>query len=175
QRLPLCSTSSHGPFTRAKSERNTLFSWMPRERRGIRNETRRLHVKSYFVRQRAAVIAGAGVLALLAACEDKRMSQLDTGITRDSAVTVLAQKIKGSGSDSEPNVYTKERYLIAGKTYEVLYFTPNNEKIGKSKDTLAWGKLTPLVFVENKLVAKGWPGWDSIATAHKIAVKKHQP
>ena len=57
-------------------------------------------MKSYFVRQKAAVIAGAGVLALLAACEDKRVSQLDTGITRDSAVTVLAQKIKGSGSDS---------------------------------------------------------------------------
>ena len=64
-------------------------------------------MKSYFVRQRAAVIAGTGVLAFLAACEDKRMSQLDTGITRDSAVTVLAQKIKGSGSDSEPNVYTR--------------------------------------------------------------------
>ena len=128
-------------------------------------------MKSYFVRQRAGVIAGAGVLAILAACEDKRMSQLDTGITRDSAVTVLAQKIKGSGSDAEPNVYTKERYLIEGKTYEVLYFTPNNEKVGK--DTVAWTKLTPLVFVENKLLAKGWPAWDSIATANHIELKKH--
>ena len=143
---------------------------MPANVAGSENETRRLHVKSYFVRQRAAVIAGTGVLAFLAACEDKRMSQLDTGITRDSAVTVLAQKIKGSGSDAEPNVYTKERYLIEGKTYEVLYFTPNNEKVGK--DTVPWKMLTPLVFVENKLMAKGWPAWDSIATANHIEVKK---
>ena len=129
-------------------------------------------MKAYFVRRRVVATAGAGILAFLSACEDKRMSQLDTGITRDSAVTVLAQKIKGSGSDPEPNVYTKERYLISGKTYEVLYFTPNNEKLGQSKDTVAWAKLTPLVFVENKLVAKGWPVWDSIATANKIPVKK---
>jgi len=143
---------------------------MPANVAGSENETRRLHVKSYFVRQRAAVIAGTGALVFLAACEDKRMSQLDTGITRDSAVTVLAQKIKGAGSDSEPNVYTKERYLIEGKTYEVLYFTPNNEKVGK--DTVPWKTLTPLVFVENKLMAKGWPAWDSIATANHIELKK---
>jgi hypothetical protein len=127
-------------------------------------------VKFYFVRQKAALIAAAGAVALLAACEDKRMSQLDTGITRDSAVTVLAQKIKGAGSDAEPNVYTKERYLIDGKTYEVLYFTPNNEKAGK--DSVAWKNLTPLVFLDNKLVVKGWPGWDSIATANHIELKK---
>jgi hypothetical protein len=132
-------------------------------------------VKSYFVRKRAAVTAGAGILAFLAACEDKRVSQLDTGITRDSAITVLAQKIKGSGSDAEPNVYTKERYLIGGQTYEVLYFTPNNEKLGAKKDTLPWKTLTPLVFVENKLIAKGWPAWDSVATANKIPVKKRAP
>jgi len=148
---------------------------MPANAAGSETKPGDVHVKSYFVRQRVGVVVGAGLVGLLVACDDKRISQLDTGITRDSAVTVLAQKINGSGSDAEPNVYTKERYLVDGKTFEVLYFTPNNEKIGKSKDTLAWGKLTPLVFVENKLVAKGWPGWDSIATAHKIPVKKHQP
>lgn len=132
-------------------------------------------MNSYLVRQKAALIAAAGAVALLTACDDKRLSRMDTGITRDSAITVLAQKVNGSGRDAEPNVYTKERYLIDGKTYEVLYFTPNNEKIGRTKDTLPWAKLTPLVFVDNKLVAKDWRGWDSISTAHKIAVKKHQP
>jgi hypothetical protein len=131
-------------------------------------------VKSLFVRQKVAVIGAVGVLTLLVACEDKRISQLDTGITRDSAVSVLAQSIKGAGSDSFPNVYTKERYLIQGKTYEVLYFTPNNEKAKTGpKDTIPWKTLTPLVFVDNRLVAKGWPGWDSISTANKIPVKKH--
>jgi len=128
-------------------------------------------MKSSFVRPKVAMLGAASALILLAACEDKRLSKLDTGITRDSAVTVLAQKVNGSGSDAEPNVYTKERYLIAGKTYEVLYFTPDNKKAG-GKDTVAWKSLTPLVFVENKLISKGWPGWDSIATANKIPVKK---
>ena len=148
---------------------------MPANAAGSETKPGDIHVKSYVVRQRAGLVAGAGLLGLLVACDDKRMSQLDTGITRDSAVTVLAQKIKGSGSDAEPNVYTKERYLIEGKTYEVLYFTPNNEKLGTGKDTLPWKTLTPLVFVENKLVAKGWPAWDSIATANHIAVKKRAP
>jgi hypothetical protein len=148
---------------------------MPANAAGSETKPGDVHVKSYFVRQRAGFVAGAGLLGLLAACDDKRMSQLDTGITRDSAVTVLAQKIKGAGSDAEPNVYTKERYLIEGKTYEILYFTPNNEKLGTGKDTLPWKTLTPLVFVENKLLAKGWPAWDSIATANHIALKKRAP
>ena len=135
--------------------------------------TQEENVKSLFVRRKVAVIGAAGVLTLLVACEDKRVSQLDTGITRDSAVSVLAQHIKGAGSDSFPNVYTKERFLIEGKTYEVLYFTPNNEKAKTGpKDTIPWKTLTPLVFVENKLVAKGWPAWDSIATTKHIALKK---
>jgi hypothetical protein len=136
---------------------------------------RRQLVKSLFVRRRAAFIGAGGLLTLLAACEDKRISQLDTGITRDSAVSVLAQKIKGSGSDSFPNVYTKERFLIQGKTYEVLYYTPDNAKAKTGpKDTIPWKTLTPLVFVENRLVAKGWPAWDSMATANNIPAKKRQ-
>ena len=29
-------------------------------------------------------------------------------------------------------------------------------------------KLTPLVFVDTQLVAKGWPGWDSVSKANNI-------
>ena len=126
-------------------------------------------MKSYFVRRRALVLVGGGAVALLSACEDKRVSQLDTGITRDSAVTVLAQEIKGGGSDSLPNVYTREQFLINGKMHEVLYFSPGNEKA--TKDTVPYKKLTPIVFVNNKLVAKGWSAWDSISKANNIPVK----
>ena len=52
----------------------------------------------------------------------------------------------------------------------MLYFTPNNEKVGK--DTVAWKTLTPLVFVENKLVAKGWPAWDSIGDGEPDRAEK---
>ena len=136
-------------------------------------------MKPFLVRSGALAVPLAGALGLLVACEDKRVSQLDTGITRDSAVTVLAQKITGGGSDSFPNVYTREQYLIAGKMHEVLFYSPTNKKLDTdankaktTKDTLAWKALTPLVFVENKLVAKGWPAWDSISTANHIPLKK---
>ena len=118
------------------------------------------------VRRRTALLAAVTTSILLVACEDKRVKQLETGIMRDSAVSIMSHDLKGSGPDSFPNTYTRERYLIGGKTNEVLYFTPNNEKAGK--DSVPWKKLTPIVFVENRLVAKGWPGWDSIASANKI-------
>jgi hypothetical protein len=116
------------------------------------------------------LLAALGAMTSLVACEDKRVKDLNAGITRDSAMSVLAQEIRGGGSDSFPNVYTRERFLIAGKNYEVLYFAPNNEKQGK--DSVPWRKLTPLVFVDNKLVTKGWPAWDSISKANKILTKE---
>jgi hypothetical protein len=125
----------------------------------------------FSVRRRMTLLAAVTTSIVLVACEDKRVKQLETGITRDSAVSVMSHDLRGSGPDSFPNTYTRERYLIGGKTYEVLYFTPNNEKVGK--DSVPWRKLTPIVFVENRLVVKGWPGWDSIAAANNIPQHDH--
>jgi hypothetical protein len=116
-------------------------------------------------------LSALGALTLLAACEDKRVKAMDTGISRDSALSILTHESKTSGPDSLPNVYTREKFLVGGKNMEVMYFTPNNEKVG-GKDTIPMGKLTPLVFVEGKLIGKGWTKWDSIATANGIPVKK---
>jgi hypothetical protein len=130
-------------------------------------------MKSCVVRDRKLTVAAAcGLVSLLClgACEDKRVSQLDTGITRDSAVNVFTNEVKGGVHDSLPNVYIQERYLINAKNYDVLYFTPDNEKA--TKDSVPWRKLTPLVFVDNKLVAKKWSQWDSISKANKIPLKK---
>lgn len=124
----------------------------------------------FSVRRRMLTLAALGTTVAVIGCEDKRVSQLDTGITRDSAVTILNHDVKGGGRDSFPNVYKRDRYRINGKTYEVLFFTANNEKVGK--DSVPLKKLTPLVFVENKMVAKGWDAWDSISTANKIPVQK---
>ena len=127
----------------------------------------------FSVRRSSLVLAALGATTLLAACQDKRVKQLDTGITRDSAMTVIAQDLKpGAPPDSFPNVYKRERYLIGGKTYEVLFFTSHDEKEGR--DTVANKKLVPLVFVENKLVGKGWEYWDSLSTANHIPLEKHE-
>jgi len=107
----------------------------------------------------------------LGACEDKRVQAIDTGISRDSAISVISHDLPvNAKSDSLPNVYIRERYLMAGKNYEVLYFTPNNEKFGK--DTVPLKKLTPIVFADYKLIGRGWPFWDSVRTANKIPIEK---
>ena len=117
-----------------------------------------------------ALLAGA---VLATACEDKRVKALDTGISRDSALSVMGKGVSSTAPDSLPNVYLHERYLIAGKHYEVMYFTPSDTK-KKLQDTTAvdWKKLTPVVFLEGKLIGRGWTYWDSVATANKIPLKK---
>ena len=121
------------------------------------------------VTRRTLTLGLIGAAVLSTACEDKRIKELDTGITKDSALSVISVGLPpGSGPDSLPNVFTRERFLIAGKNYDVLYFTPNNEKAGK--DSVPIRKLTPLVFVENKLAGRGWEYWDSVRTANKIPI-----
>jgi hypothetical protein len=121
------------------------------------------------VRRTALTLAVMGAAIVTTACEDKRVKELHEGIPRDSAVTKLSEDAKG-GADPTPNVYTSARYLINGKNYEVLFFTPNNEK--KGRDSVPWSKLTPIVFVDNRMVGKGWQYWDSLSAANKIPLQK---
>ena len=124
-----------------------------------------------FVRKRGVLAAAVG-LAVLAACQDKRLKEIDTGMTRDSLLTVIG---KGApGVDSLPNVYIRERYLIDSKNYEVLFFSPTGQHqySGVQKDTIPWKDLTPIAMIDNKVVGKGYEYLDSLYTAHKIPVKK---
>jgi len=135
-------------------------------------------MKSYVVRRRNLMVASAVAGVTLAACEDARVKQLDTGITRDSAVSVISQGLKpGAPTDSFPNVYTREQFLTKGQNIEVLYFTPENEKIPvkqgvRISDTINFKRLTPLVFRDNRLIGRGWDFWDSVSKANNIPLKK---
>ena len=124
-----------------------------------------------FVRKRGVLAAAVG-LAVLAACQDKRVKEVDTGITRDSLLTVIG---KGApGIDSLPNVYIRERYLIDSKNYEILFFSPTGQHqySGVQKDTIPWKDLTPIAMIDNTVMGKGWDYLDSLYSAHKIPVKK---
>jgi hypothetical protein len=142
----------------------------------------------FSVRRRVLLASGIAAAALVGACEDKRVKELDTGISRDSALKVITQNAKpastapappGVTPDSIPNVYWRERFLIAGKNYEILYFTPDNTKMPlprngglMSADSIPYRKLTPIVFVDNRLIGRGWSFWDSVSTAIKVPLKK---
>lgn len=122
-----------------------------------------------------AMVAAAGAVALLSACEDKRVKAVDTGMTRDQVISQLSVDApKAGGSDSMPNVYWRETYLIGGKNYEVLYFSAEGKKAKRPpSDTASFEDLTPVVMIENTVVGKGWDYFDSLATANKIKPKKH--
>jgi len=146
---------------------------MSLEAREVDHTHGELEMNDYFVRRSgrasAIVLVALGASVALTACQDKRVKQLSTGITRDSAITVLAQQTKPGVRDSMPNVYTTERYLIGGKNYEVLFFAPDNQKAGK--DSVARKNLVPIVFVDNIMIGKGWDVYDSVAKANKIPNK----
>ena len=119
--------------------------------------------------RRSTLAAGAlAGLVLLSGCQDKRVKEMQTGITRDSVMSMTAQGTVGT--DSMPSIYKRQQYLIDGKTLEVLFFDPQNRKI--DKDTVPLAKLTPLVMWNGNLVGKGWAAWDSIAASHNIPITK---
>ena len=131
----------------------------------------RMRMNHVSVSRSAMTLVVMGAVLASTACEDSRVKELHTGIPRDSAISIIAHGVSPTAKpDSQFNVYTRSRYLIGGKNYEVLYFTENNEKAGK--DTVPLKKLTPLVFVDNRMVGKGWAQWDSISAANKIPLQK---
>ena len=124
-----------------------------------------------FVGKRALTLMALSGAALLAGCKDKRVEQVNAGITRDSLLTVIG---KGSpGVDSIPNVYRSDRYLIDGKTYEIFFFSGSGKHLfGPVKDTLPWKELTPIVMVDRRVMGKDWAYLDSLSNAHKIPLHK---
>jgi hypothetical protein len=123
------------------------------------------------VKRRAVTLVGLSLAVFATACKDKRVSQVNAGITRDSLLTVIG---KGApGVDSMPNVYRSERYLVDGKNYEIFYFSGTGEHLNAAtKDTLPWKELTPIAMVDRVVVGKDWPFLDSLAKANKIPLHK---
>ena len=119
------------------------------------------------------VLAAALSVVALGACKDKRIKAVQTGITRDSLLSVIG---KGApGVDSLPNVYRSERYLIDGKNYEVFYFSGEGKHLyGPQKDTIPFKDLTPIAMVDRVVVGKDWAFVDSLYAAHKIPLHPHE-
>ncbi|HYD53881.1 MAG TPA: hypothetical protein VEA99_14690 [Gemmatimonadaceae bacterium] len=129
-------------------------------------------MRSSFVRRSTQLLTAVAAVTALAACEDARVKAVDTGMTRDQAISMLGKDAEGAGPDSMPNVYKRSNYLVNGQEYEVLYFTKHNEK--QTRDTVPWEDLTPVVLQNNRVIGKGWAFWDSAGKSLRIEVPKHQ-
>lgn len=124
------------------------------------------------VGRRILMLTAVAGLSVLAACQDKRVKAVETGMSRDSLLTVIGKD--APGSDSLPNVYQRERYLIDGKNYEILFFSPTGEHLytGVQKDTIPWKDLTPIAMIDSRVMGKGYDYLDSLYSANKIPLKK---
>lgn len=127
---------------------------------------------SYFVRRSTRLGLVLASVALVAACEDARVKAVDTGMTRDQAISELAKESGGTGPDSMPNIYRRSEYLIEGKKYEILYFSEDNERAGR--DTVDLRELVPIFLIDNKVTGKGWDYVDSVGAALKIPLPAKQ-
>jgi hypothetical protein len=127
-------------------------------------------MKFWIVRRSSLGLGLVLASTLVVACEDKRVKELDTGIGRDSVLSILTSGGTKSATDTMPNIYKRSRYLMDGKEYEILYFTAKHFTPGK--DTIPLKETTPVVLVDNKLVGRGWAFWDSVSTAHKMPPQK---
>jgi hypothetical protein len=117
----------------------------------------------------AAVLVAATSAMLLAGCGDKRIDSLSSGISRDSALKVLAG---GATGDTLANVYKQETYLNDGRMINVLVY--NKDGIKQAADsTVPDSKLTPIVTVDGKVTGWGWAHYDSVAKANNIPLKPH--
>jgi hypothetical protein len=117
-----------------------------------------------------AVLLAVASAAALSACGDKRIDQLSAGITRDSALKVMAG---GASGDSLANVYKQEAYLYNSRMINVLLY--NKDGVKDSEDpAVPDSKLTPVVVVDGKVTGWGWAHYDSLAKENGIPVRDHK-
>jgi hypothetical protein len=115
-----------------------------------------------------SILAVFGAAAVAIACGDKTVRQVDSGISRDSAINLLTGGTPGTNSDTFKNVHRRSRYLLQGKEMEVLWFTATGAVPGK--DTLPFRELTPIVVFDGKVIGKGWDFWEKTAAENNIPV-----
>jgi hypothetical protein len=91
-----------------------------------------------------------------------RVSALQNGMTTDEVRALLGSDIIIGYEDIKPNArkaitiqnpYRNEEFSISGRTYKVLYYLT---QIQMADDIISENELTPLVFLNDKLLYKTW-------------------
>ncbi|MCC6318980.1 MAG: hypothetical protein IT361_14975 [Gemmatimonadaceae bacterium] len=119
-------------------------------------------------RSGSVVLAALGLLALTA-CQDKRLRELDVGISRDSAIRILADGSLGT-ADTIPNIYRHNRYFMQGREFDVYLFDAENRKAWTDPEVLD-KDLTPVVVVDGKVDGWGWGHMDDVTSKYGIRIR----
>ncbi|MGQ0649629.1 MAG: hypothetical protein ACT4P7_18910 [Gemmatimonadaceae bacterium] len=108
----------------------------------------------------AALIAATAAIACAGA--DRRVREVEVGMTRDSTLKVLG----GTSSDSMPYIYHSSRYFAAGGPLEVLYYDAEGRR--RFRDSVPGEELTPIVLQADTVSGVGWDHLDLVAAANNI-------
>jgi hypothetical protein len=120
------------------------------------------------VRRLSGCLAAAASTIAISACGDAKIENLSQGISRDSALTILAGD--AGGGDSLANVYKQETYLLNGRTTNVLFYHRGGIK-QEADSSVTPSSLTPVVISDGKVTGWGWTYYDSLAKANNIPVQ----
>ena len=96
------------------------------------------------------------VIASLAGCGDSRLDKLSIGITKDSA------------SHAMGDVPHRElSYLTGGKIWEIQLYSRGS---ADAKDSIRWRAMSPVIFINHRVVGWGWSWWKGEAAKQNIAM-----
>ena len=116
------------------------------------------------ITKRTGVALGlvASLMAVVG-CErgDARLDRLTAGISKDSALALMA----ATPQRNDP-------FLVHGQYIEALYFPREG---AAAADTATDRLMSPVVVINGTLAGWGWDFWDSVAAAHNIQVTAKSP
>ena len=114
------------------------------------------------------LLSSLGLLAL-SACQDKRIRELDVGISKDSAIAILADGVVPN-VDTIQNVYRHNRYFVQGKEFDIYLFDPQNRKLWNDPEVTD-KELTPVVVIDGKVDGWGWGHMDDVTSKYSIQLR----
>jgi hypothetical protein len=112
---------------------------------------------------------GAAAVLLLLGCEDRRLRQLDIGISRDSMVTIVSGGVPAR-LDTIPNIYKRLSYFVDTKQFDIYLFDSDDRKAWT--DPLVEDKeLTPIVLIDGRVAGWGWDYMDELTEQYRIEAR----
>jgi hypothetical protein len=126
-------------------------------------------IQGKIARRRLGVALALAFAVALSSCADKRIRDLDVGISKDSML-----KVVGRGApegDSLPNIYRHNAYLVQGKMFEVYFFDPENRKLADSVAVHS-KELTPIVLLDGRVEGWGWRYASKLSRDYGIPVRE---
>lgn len=120
-------------------------------------------------RARVATFSSAvGVLLMLSACQDRRVRQLDVGMSKDSVISIVGEG--APAGDTLPNLYRHNQYFVESKMFDIYLFDEKNRKAWLDPEVRDQ-ELIPLVLVDGKLAGTGWDYMDEVSSKYRIQVR----